>query len=146
MRQAYYLKTRDNHKKAKKQCKRKQKLRLNGSEGTRRKTDEVEDCCFHYKHFYIILFFDHIYYFNLKIKIQCICSITLATSNSLQVVVLRRWLRVYFSGGSVAKTPCSQCRGPGFDPWSEKQILELSVCMLQLKIPHAATKMEDPVC
>ena len=21
--------------------------------------------------------------------------------------------------GPVAKTPCSQCRGPGFDPWSE---------------------------
>ena len=21
-------------------------------------------------------------------------------------------------GGPVAKTPCSQCRGPGFDPWS----------------------------
>ena len=66
-----------------------------------------------------ILFFDHIYY-NLKIKIQCICSITLATSNSLQVVVLRRCLRIYFPGGSVAKTPCSQSRGPGFDPWSEK--------------------------
>ena len=23
-----------------------------------------------------------------------------------------------FTGGPVAKTPCSQCRGPGFDPWS----------------------------
>ena len=23
-----------------------------------------------------------------------------------------------FPGGPVAKTPCSQCRGPGFDPWS----------------------------
>ena len=22
-----------------------------------------------------------------------------------------------FPGGTVAKTPCSQCRGPGFDPW-----------------------------
>ena len=22
-----------------------------------------------------------------------------------------------FPGGPVAKTPCSQCRGPGFDPW-----------------------------
>ena len=21
-------------------------------------------------------------------------------------------------GGPVAKTPCSKCRGPGFDPWS----------------------------
>ena len=24
-----------------------------------------------------------------------------------------------FPGGPVAKTPSSQCRGPGFDPWSE---------------------------
>ena len=23
-----------------------------------------------------------------------------------------------FPGGPVAKTPCSWCRGPGFDPWS----------------------------
>ena len=23
-----------------------------------------------------------------------------------------------FPGGPVAKTPCSQRRGPGFDPWS----------------------------
>ena len=23
-----------------------------------------------------------------------------------------------FPGGSVAKTLCSQCRGPGLDPWS----------------------------
>ena len=23
-----------------------------------------------------------------------------------------------FPGGPVAKTPCSQCRGDGFDPWS----------------------------
>ena len=23
-----------------------------------------------------------------------------------------------FPGGPVAKTPCSQCRGPRFDPWS----------------------------
>ena len=23
-----------------------------------------------------------------------------------------------FPGGPAVKTPCSQCRGPGFDPWS----------------------------
>ena len=23
-----------------------------------------------------------------------------------------------FPGGPVAKMPCSQCRGPGFNPWS----------------------------
>ena len=22
-----------------------------------------------------------------------------------------------FPGGPAVKTPCSQCRGPGFDPW-----------------------------
>ena len=33
-----------------------------------------------------------------------------------------------FPGGPVAKTPCSQCRGPRFDPWSGN------------KIPHAAAK------
>ena len=25
-----------------------------------------------------------------------------------------------FPGGPVGKTPCSQCRGPGFEPWSGK--------------------------
>ena len=34
----------------------------------------------------------------------------------------------------MAKTPCSQCRAPGFDPWSGNEI------------PHVATKKEDPVC
>ena len=33
-----------------------------------------------------------------------------------------------FPGGSVVKTPCSQCRGPGFDPCSGNWI------------PHATTK------
>ena len=28
-----------------------------------------------------------------------------------------------FPGGPVAKAPCSQCRGPGFNPWSWNQIL-----------------------
>ena len=28
-----------------------------------------------------------------------------------------------FPGGPVAKTPSSQCRGPGFDPWSGNKIL-----------------------
>ena len=27
-----------------------------------------------------------------------------------------------FPGGPVAKTPCSQCRGPGLDPWPGNQI------------------------
>ena len=38
-----------------------------------------------------------------------------------------------FPGGPVGKTPCSQCRGPGFYPW-------LGNHMLQLKSPHATTK------
>ena len=33
-----------------------------------------------------------------------------------------------FPGGPVAKTPCSQCRGPGFEPCSGNEI------------PHTATK------
>ena len=36
-----------------------------------------------------------------------------------------------FPGGPVANTRCSQCRGPGFDPWSGNQI------------PHAATKIQS---
>ena len=27
-----------------------------------------------------------------------------------------------FPGGPAAKIPCSQCRGPGFNPWSGSQI------------------------
>ena len=33
-----------------------------------------------------------------------------------------------FPGGPVVKTPCFQCRAPGFDPWSGNYI------------PHAITK------
>ena len=43
-----------------------------------------------------------------------------------------------FPGGPVAKTPCSQCRGPGFDPWSGNKIPH--VLTPQLKILSAATK------
>ena len=44
-----------------------------------------------------------------------------------------------FLGGPVAKTPRSQCRGSGFDPWSGNWI------------PNAVTKSshavaEDPAC
>ena len=38
-----------------------------------------------------------------------------------------------FPGGPVAKTPCSQCRRPGFNPCSGNLIL------------HVTTKMEDSV-
>ena len=37
----------------------------------------------------------------------------------------------------VAKTPHSQCRGPGFDPWSENY----DPTCPQLKIQHIATKI-----
>ena len=37
-----------------------------------------------------------------------------------------------FPGIPVAKTPCSQCRGPGFDPWPGNQM------------PHATAR--DPAC
>ena len=42
-----------------------------------------------------------------------------------------------FPGGPVAKTPRSQCRGPGFDPWSGNKILHAAS-----KSSHATT--EDP--
>ena len=45
----------------------------------------------------------------------------------------RKRLRTWdFPGGPMAKTPHSQCRGPGFDPWSGNKILYASV--------------EDPTC
>ena len=64
-------------------------------------------------------------------------------------------------GDPVVKTLHSQCRGPGFDPWSGNWILHDAAksphaatkrsCMLQLKILHAATKdlacgNKDPTC
>ena len=47
-----------------------------------------------------------------------------------------------FPGGPVAKTLSSQYRGPVF--WSMGQGIRSH--MPQLKIPHAATKTEDPEC
>ena len=38
-------------------------------------------------------------------------------ANSLLFLKLRR-LHRDFAGSPVTKTPCSQCRGPGFSPWS----------------------------
>jgi len=50
-----------------------------------------------------------------------------------------------FSGGPMAKTPCSQCRGPRFNPWSGNEIPHAATKNL-----HASTKVpaccnEDPV-
>ena len=44
-----------------------------------------------------------------------------------------------FPGDPVAKTPCSQCRGHGFDSWSENQIPHEAA-----KCSHVAT--EYPAC
>ena len=45
-----------------------------------------------------------------------------------------RVLRENFLGGLVAKTPSSQCREPGFDPWSGNYI------------PHAPSKsLQAPI-
>ena len=58
-----------------------------------------------------------------------------------QVLRQNSWFRD-FSDGPVAKTPCSQCRGPGLYPWSGNQILQLKIqccnrdgrfCMPQLR-------------
>ena len=44
-----------------------------------------------------------------------------------------------FPGGPVAKTPCSQCRGPRFIPGQGNRPHPL-----RLKIPPMATKIKDP--
>ena len=47
-----------------------------------------------------------------------------------------------FPGGPVAKTPGSQCRGPGFDPWPGTQIPYTVT-----KNSHTVTKkIADPAC
>ena len=33
-----------------------------------------------------------------------------------------KWWERDFLGGPVVKIPCSQCRGPGFNPWSENYV------------------------
>ena len=45
-------------------------------------------------------------------------------------------------GGPVTKTPGSQCRGPGLDPWSQNwsHMLQLGVHKPQLKILQVVTK------
>ena len=49
-------------------------------------------------------------------------------------IVLKTSIWKDFPGGPVAKTSCSQCKRPRFDPWSENQT------------PRVAMKTEDPVC
>ena len=60
-----------------------------------------------------------------------------------------------FLGSPVGKTPHSQCRGPRFNPLVREldptcmpqlrvHMLQLRVCMPQLRSPHAATK--KPTC
>ena len=54
-----------------------------------------------------------------------------------------------FSGGPVAKTPCSQGRGPGCSisgQGTRSYMPQLRVYMLNLKILHATVKVEDPAC
>ena len=46
----------------------------------------------------------------------------LDTTERLHFQAILRMQRGDFSGGAVAKTPCSQGRGPGFNPWSENEI------------------------
>ena len=51
----------------------------------------------------------------------------------------------YFPSGPLAKTLCSQCWGPEFDPWLGNQIPQATAkrsCMMQqrLKIPRATVK------
>ena len=46
-----------------------------------------------------------------------------------------------FAGGPVAMTLCSQCRGPGFNPWPGTKISHAATKNL-----HATAKTEDPMC
>ena len=46
-----------------------------------------------------------------------------------------------FTGGPVAKTPCSRCRGSGFDPGQGNR-----AHVPQGDIPLATMKIEDPAC
>ena len=46
-----------------------------------------------------------------------------------------------FPGGPVAKIPCSQCRGLGVIPGQRTRSH-----MPQLRIPHPAAKIKDPMC
>ena len=49
----------------------------------------------------------------------------------------------------VAKTPGSQCRGPGFNPWSgnrRSHMLQLRESPAVTKILPAAVKTKDPKC
>ena len=39
-------------------------------------------------------------------------------TTALQIELIRNQWEGNFPGGPVAKTPCSQCRGPRFDPRS----------------------------
>ena len=55
---------------------------------------------------------------------------------------LKRYIFRDFPDGPVAKTPHSQCRGPGSIPGqgARSHMLQVRVCLPQLKIPPAATK------
>ena len=57
----------------------------------------------------------------------------------------KKWGLGDFPGGPVARTPHSQCRRPGFDPWSgtRSHMPQLRVCMSPLKIPNAVTKIPN---
>ena len=53
-----------------------------------------------------------------------------------------------FAGGSLAKTPHSQCRGPGLNPGqgTRSHMLQQIVCMLQLEDLTHCSQDQDPAC
>ena len=61
------------------------------------------------------------------------------TLKKLNPVIIEKGKPLDFPDGPVAKTPCSQCRGPGLIPGQGTRSH-----MLQLKIPHAATNPVQP--
>ena len=83
----------------------------------------------------VIVEYSSVKSFDLKSELEQAVSILTAKRKSRQAdkifSSLKKEMRD-FLGGPVAGAPHSQCRGPGFDPWSGRWI------------PHAATK--DPAC
>ena len=62
-------------------------------------------------------------------------------------VLMKSELYWDFPGGQVAKTACSQCRGPRFDPWSGNYFPHATTktsYATTRKFPHSTRKIEAP--
>ena len=73
-------------------------------------------------------------------EFQCWFSVLSQRTNTNHLSKL--WNDGDSPGGPVAKIPSSQCRGQG----TRSYLLQLRVCVPQLRILHATMKIEDPEC